>query len=286
MRRPYLRLTLVLASFSSILTLPAQKPISPADLKRLSVEELMNIQVTLVSRTSQPLIEAASAIQVITGDEIRRSGASNIPDALRLFPNLQVAQLNSSAWIIGARGFSTIFSNKLLVMIDGRTVYTPLFGGVIWDLQNVLMEDIDRIEVVSGPGGTLWGANAVNGVINIVTKKSSARQGAYVSASTGNCLRDNFEARYGGKIGTKTHFRVYGLHFDRRPTTLPDGNKNADAWRLSQGGFRMDIDASSKDVITIQGDFYGGKRKTAVEHSPMNGQNILGRWVRAERKLR
>lgn len=257
----------------------SQVTISPADLKKLSVEELMNIRVTLVSRTPQRLSDAASAIQVITGNEIKRSGALSIPDALRLFPNIQVAQLNSSAWIIGTRGFNTIFANKLLVMIDGRSVYTPLFGGVIWDLQHVMIEDIDRIEVVSGPGGTLWGANAVNGVINIVTKKSSDTQGAFVAASVGNFLRDNFEARYGGKIGNKTHFRVYGMHMDRQPTTQPDGNKSPDAWRLSQGGFRMDIEASAKDEVTIQGDFYGGTRKTAPEHSPMNGQNIIGRWT-------
>jgi iron complex outermembrane recepter protein len=123
------------------------------------------------------LTEVASAIQVLTADDIRRSGATNLPDALRLIPNVQVAQLNSSAWIVGVRGFNTLFSNKLLVMIDGRTIYTPLFGGVIWDLQHVLLEDVERIEVVSGPGGTLWRANAVNGVINVVTRKSSNTQG-------------------------------------------------------------------------------------------------------------
>jgi iron complex outermembrane receptor protein len=278
MNRPYLAIVLGLL-LGSFFSASAQKTISPAELKKLSVEELMNIRVTLVSRTPQNLQEAASAIQVITGDEIRRSGASSIPDALRLFPHIQVAQLNSGAWIIGTRGFNTIFSNKLLVMIDGRTVYTPLFGGVIWDIQDIVLEDIDRIEVVSGPGGTLWGANAVNGVINIVTKKSSQTQGAYVSGSVGNFLRDNFEARYGGKIGSKTHFRIYGMHLDRHPTTKPDGNKSTDAWQLSQGGFRMDIDATSKDEFTIQGDFYGGMRKTVPEHSPMNGQNILGRWT-------
>ena len=263
----------------SSLTSVAQKQISPAELKKLSVEELMNVRVTLVSRTPQHLRNAASAVQVITGDEIKRSGAASIPDALRLFPHIQVAQLNSSAWIIGTRGFNTIFANKLLVMIDGRSVYTPLFGGVIWDLQHLLLEDVERIEVVSGPGGTLWGANAVNGVINIVTKKSSDTQGAYVSAGVGNFLRDNFEARYGGRIGNKTHFRVYGMHIDRRPTTMPDGNKSTDAWMQSQGGFRMDIAASSKDDLTFQGDFYDGTRKTSPQHSPMNGQNILGRWT-------
>lgn len=279
MYRPYLSFILLVFFISDPFNSIAQKTITPAELKKLSVEELMNVKVTLVSRSPQRLRDAASAIQVITGDEIRRSGATNIPDALRLFAHVQVAQLNSGAWIISTRGFNTIFSNKLLVMIDGRTVYTPLFGGVIWDLQNVLLDDVDRIEVVSGPGGTLWGANAVNGVINIVTKKSSQTQGTYVSASAGNFLRDNFEARYGGKIGSKTHFRVYGMHFDRQPTTKPDGNKNTDAWQLSQGGFRMDIDATSKDEVTVQGDFYGGTRKTAPAHSPMNGQNILGRWT-------
>ena len=280
MNRPYLT-SIFLISLFIFFTYPAsgQKGLSVAELKKLSVEELMNIRITLVSRTPQQIREAASAIQVITGDEIKRSGASGIPDALRLFSNIQVAQLNSSAWIIGTRGFNTIFANKLLVMIDGRTVYTPLFGGVIWDLQNVLIEDIDRIEVVSGPGGTLWGANAVNGVINIVTKKSSDTKGGYASASVGNFLRDNFEARYGGRINEKTHFRVYGMHFNRRPTTKPDGNKSTDEWRLSQAGFRMDIDASAKDGFTIQGDFYSGTRKTAPEHSPMNGQNILARWT-------
>ena len=156
--------------------------LSPDELKKLSLEELMNIKVTSVSRRSEKLTEVASAIQVITREDILRSGATSLPEALRLAPNLQVAQLNSSAWIISARGFNAIFSNKLLVMIDGRTVYSPLFAGVLWDVQNVLLEDVERIEVVSGPGGTLWGANAVNGVINIITKSASETQGLYLSA--------------------------------------------------------------------------------------------------------
>lgn len=159
-------------------------------LKALSIEELMNIEVTSVSKGPQRLSEVASAIQVITHDDILRSGATNIPEALRLSPNLQVAQLNSNAWIISARGFNTVFANKLLVLIDGRTVYTPLFGGVLWELQNVLLEDVDRIEVISGPGGTLWGANAVNGVINIITRKAQDTQGLYVSASGGKFFKD------------------------------------------------------------------------------------------------
>ncbi|MGI8635199.1 MAG: TonB-dependent receptor plug domain-containing protein, partial [Segetibacter sp.] len=159
--------------------------ITASELKKLSVEELMNLEVTLVSRTPQKLTEAASAVQVITGEDIRKSGATNIPEALRLVSNLQVAQPNANAWIISSRGFNTIFANKLLVMIAGRTVYTPLFGGVLWELQNALLEDVDRIEAVSGPGGTLWGVNAVNGVINIITKNSKETRGLYVSALGG-----------------------------------------------------------------------------------------------------
>lgn len=257
-----------------------QKELSADELKMLSVEDLMNIKVTLSSRTPQPLTETPSAIQVLSGDDIRRSGATNLPEALRLIPNVQVAQLNANAWIIGVRGFNTLFANKLLVMIDGRTVYTPLFGGVIWELQNVLLEDIDRIEVVSGPGGTLWGANAVNGVINIVTKKTNNTQGTYLSATVGNFLRDQFEVRHGGKIGKNTSFKIYGMHFDRKPTFLKNDVKNTDAWSNSQAGFRMDFDASDKDAISVHGDFYRGTRKTTPEHSGLNGQNLFGSWAR------
>jgi iron complex outermembrane receptor protein len=258
----------------------AQESLSAAELKKLSVEELMNLRVTLVSRTPQHLNEVASAIQVLSGDDIRRSGATNLPDALRLIPNIQVAQLNSNAWIVGVRGFNTLFANKLLVMIDGRTIYTPLFGGVIWDLQHVLLEDIDRIEVISGPGGTLWGANAVNGVINIVTKRSNNTQGTYVSGLAGNFLADQFEVRHGGKLGKNSFFRVYGMHMDRKPTFMRDETKNTDAWGVTQAGFRIDLDPNDRDAFTIQGDIYRGNRKTTPEHSSLNGQNLSGTWTR------
>jgi len=257
----------------------AQETLSPAELKKLSVEELMNLEVTLVSRTPQRLAEAASAIQVITQEDIRRSGATSLPEALRLASNMQVAQYHSSAWIISARGFNTIFANKLLVMIDGRTVYTPLFGGVIWELQNLMLEDVDRIEIISGPGGTLWGANAVNGVINIITRSAAATQGAYLSVAGGNFLKHAFEARYGGRLGKDAHYRVYGMHFSRKPTYLPDGNKNKDDWKLSQAGFRIDWNAGLKDSLTFQGDLYGGERNTGAGYSDMNGQNFLSRWT-------
>ncbi|HEU4634128.1 MAG TPA: TonB-dependent receptor [Flavisolibacter sp.] len=256
----------------------AQQKLAPAQLKKLSVEELMNIEVTLASRTPQKLTESASAIQVLTGEDIRRSGATNIPEALRLVPNVQVAQITASAWIISTRGFNTIFANKLLVMIDGRTVYTPLFGGVIWEQQNVVLEDVDRIEVVSGPGGTLWGANAVNGVINIVTKGARHTQGLYAMASAGTFIKDMAELRYGGKISEKLFYRVYGQHFDRKETTLPNGTDNTDAWLLTRGGFRLDWDPGVSDAVTLQGNIYDGKRKTTGGNSPLNGQNILGRW--------
>lgn len=256
-----------------------QPELSPTELKKLSVKELMDIDVTLASRTPQKLTESASAIQVLTGEDIRRSGATNIPEALRLIPNLQAAQLLSDAWIISSRGFNTTFANKLLVMIDGRTVYTPLFGGVIWDQQNVLLEDVDRIEVVSGPGGTLWGANAVNGVINIITKSAKDTKGLYASVSAGSFLKDNAAIRYGGKIGEKLSYRVYGQHFNYGPTIQPNGKDTTDAWGVTQGGFRMDWEASAANNYTLQSDIYGGKRKTSGGNSTLNGQNILGRWT-------
>lgn len=262
-------------------TIAQDEKVSPAELKKLSVEELMNIEVTLVSRTPQKLTEAASAIQVITANDIRRSGATNIPEALRLVSNLQVAQLNANAWIISSRGFNTIFANKLLVMIDGRTVYTPLFGGVLWELQNVLLEDVDRIEVVSGPGGTLWGANAVNGVINIVTKSAKETQGLYASVLGGTFVKDEAALRYGNKIGKKISYKVYGQHYDRNSALLPDGSNNTDAWRLTQTGFRMDWSGSKTNEYTIQGDYYGGTKKTTGGNSDFNGENILGRWSRS-----
>ncbi|HEX8315019.1 MAG TPA: TonB-dependent receptor plug domain-containing protein [Flavisolibacter sp.] len=258
----------------------AQVVLSPRDLKKLSVEELMNIEVTLVSRTPEKLTEAASAIQVITAEDIRRSGATHVAEALRLSPNLQVSQFSSSVWIISARGFNNVFSNKLLVMIDGRTIYTPLYGGVLWEQQNVLLEDVERIEVVSGPGGTLWGANAVNGIINIVTKNAKGSQGLYASVGGGTFLRDMAAVRYGGKMGEKAHFKVYGQHFDRSNTELSNGTKNKDAWRMTHGGFRVDWDASEKTALTLQGEYYGGSRESAVGNSPLNGQNVLARWSR------
>jgi len=252
---------------------------SPSALKKLSLEELMHIEVTSVSRSPERLFDAASAVQVITGDDVRRSGATSIPEALRLAPNLDVAQVNSHDWAISARGFNNTIANKLLVMIDGRTVYTRLYAGVFWDVQNVLLEDLDRIEVVSGPGGTLWGANAVNGVINIITKSAKDTQGTYLSGAGGSLLQDFGAARYGGSIGTNLYYRVYGQRFDRNSTVFPSGQDAADSSEMTQGGFRLDWYPSDGNTLTLQGDAYGGNEQGQPSDTTLNGQNVLGRWT-------
>jgi iron complex outermembrane receptor protein len=258
--------------------------ISPVlKLKKMSIEELMNVEVTSVSKRPEKLIEAASAIQVITQEDIRSSGATNVPEALRLAPNLEVAQVNSSQWAISARGFNNVLANKLLVMIDGRVVYTPMYAGVFWDVQTLMLEDVDRIEVISGPGGTLWGANAVNGVINIITKKSKDTQGALVTAAAGaNQLESLGSLRYGGKLAENISYRVYGTAFKRDNTRfLKDSLSSRDSWTMGQGGFRLDWEATKRDAVALISNFYdgrpnpdGGNAKPVITM----GGNMLGRW--------
>ena len=252
-----------------------------AALKNLSIEQLMDIEVTSVAKEPQPYRQAPAAIDVITGDEIRRSGASSIPEALRLADNLDVAQKNSQGWAISARGFNTDLGNKLLVLIDGRTVYTPLYSGVFWDVQDYLLEDIDQIEVISGPGGTLWGANAVNGVINITTKSAKDTQGLYVESGGGSELRDFIGARYGGTLASNVYYRVYGKYFDRSSEVYSNGNSASDSWRMGQGGFRIDSEASPQNPLTLQGDFYLGDENldAAGGDTRTGGGNVLGRWT-------
>jgi iron complex outermembrane receptor protein len=252
---------------------------SASALKKLSLEELMDIEVTSVSRSPEKLFDAASAVQVITGEDVRHSGATSLAEALRLASNLDVAQVNSHDWAISARGFNNTVANKLLVMIDGRTVYTPLYAGVFWDVQNVLLEDLDRIEVVSGPGGTLWGENAVNGVINIITKNAKDTQGTYLSGAGGSLLQDFGAARYGGSVGTNLFYRVYGQRFDRNSTVFPNGQDAADRSDMSQGGFRMDWYPSDANTLTLQGDAYGGNEQDQPADTAVDGQNVLGRWT-------
>ena len=247
-------------------------------LKKLAFEELFNLEITTVSKRPERLVDAASAVQVITAEEIRRSGATSLPEALRLAPNLHVAQVDSSRWAISARGFNSTTANKLLVLIDGRSVYTPLFSGVFWDVQNVMLEDVDRIEVISGPGATLWGANAVNGVINVITKSARDTQGALLSGGGGSHLRGFGNARYGGKLGRDSYFRVYGMGFDRDDTKLPSGRDADSSWFMGQGGFRADWLPANGAVGSLQGNFYGGEiGQTAPGDVTVDGQNLVGR---------
>ena len=255
--------------------------------KKMSLEELMDQEVTSVAKQPEPYREAPAAIQVVTSDDIHRSGASSLPEALRLANNLDVAQQSSSQWDISARGFNPSgFSDKMLVLMDGRTLYTPLLAGVIWNMQDYLLEDIDRIEVISGPGGTLWGANAVNGVINIMSKSAKDTQGLYVEGGGGSWLQDFGAVRYGGTLTTNVYYRVYGKYFDRGPEVYADGNSAIDSWNRGQGGFRIDTDFASQNQFTLQGDIFGGDNNSTPggEGTPnaegtSGGGNILGRWT-------
>ncbi len=240
----------------------------------------MDVEVTSVSRHPEKLLQSASAIQVITREDIRRSGATSIPEALRLADNLEVAQKNAHDWAISARGFNTALANKLLVLVDGRSVYTPLFSGVFWDVQDYLLADVDRIEVISGPGATLWGANAVNGVINIITRKAADTQGVYVEGGGGNELQEFGAARYGGTVGDATQFRVYGKYFDRGDESIADGSAAGDSWHQTQGGFRMDSTLSSQDDLNVHGDFYEGREnETGIDTARTGGGNLVGQWT-------
>ena len=248
-------------------------------LKHMSLEELMDIEVTSVSKRPEKLQDAASAIQVITGEDIRRSGASSLPEALRLADNLDVAQQNSHDWAISARGFNANLANKLLVLIDGRAVYTPLYGGVLWNVQDYMLEDIDRIEVISGPGGTLWGANAVNGVINIISKSAKNTQGGYLEAGSGSGLKGFSSVRYGGTLASGIYYRIYAKYFDRDSEVFSDGSAATNSWRMSRGGFRIDSEAFPQNTLTLQGDIYNGTENLgAVDDGKLSGGNILGRW--------
>jgi iron complex outermembrane recepter protein len=229
---------------------------SGADLTMLNIEDLMNVKVTSVSKREQKLSRTAAAIFVITQEDIRRSSATNIPDLLRMVPGMDVGEINGSTWAISARGFNAQFSNKLLVLIDGRIVYAPYFAGVYWDTLDLPLEDIDRIEVIRGPGGTIWGANAVNGVISIFTKKASETPGGMLEAGGGNIDAGFGTAQYGGKAGTATHYRIFTKYFNQNQMSNLSGQNGDDGWHMLRGGFRADSTLSSKDTLTVEGDLY------------------------------
>ena len=236
--------------------------------------------------------QVAAAIFVITQQDIGRSGATNIPDLLRMVPGLDVAQINSNTWAISARGFNLQFENKLLVLIDGRAVYTPNFGGVYWDTQDVPLEDIDRIEVIRGPGGTVWGENAVNGVINVITKKAADTQGGLLTGGGGTLEQGFGTMQYGGKIKGDTSYRIFTKY--ENEDHLPDlnGQNAQDGWHLLHGGFRSDTNWSKHDSLTIQGDLYEGSEGATIVHSiisppenvevqrlaNLSGGNVVARW--------
>lgn len=250
--------------------------------------------VVTAAKREQPLSEVPAAVHVITQEDIRRSGAASIPELLRLVPGIEVARINANMWAITARGFNARFANKLLVLLDGRVVYDPEFAGVFWDVQDTLLEDIDRIEVIRGPGGTLWGANAVNGVINIITKRAEATQGTLLSARAGSEERFSGSVRRGGRLGETGHWRVYAKYFDRDEGEGAAGSEAADDWRQWRTGFRLDGKGGKRDDLTLQGDLYGGKsgagvslstltspfRKTFTTDDEVSGANLLGKWKR------
>ena len=250
------------------------------DYKRLSLSELMDLEVVSVSRRPEKLSAAASAIQVITSDDIRRSGATSLPEALRLASNLNVAQKGSQGWAISARGFNTELGNKMLVMIDGRTVYSPLFSGVFWDVQDYLLADVDRIEVVSGPGATLWGSNAVNGVINILTKSAADTTGLYAETAVGDELQNMSSLRYGMKLSPNVNLRFYGKFVERDGGVFADGSDAPTDWESRRGGFRLDATPNPQNTLTFQGDIYDNN-EGAVSREPtfVDGGNLLGRWT-------
>jgi iron complex outermembrane receptor protein len=272
---------------------PATK-ISAEQLADLSLEELLNVQVTSVSKRRERVGKAASAIFVISREDLRRSGVTSIPEALRMVPGMHVAKIDSGTWAISTRGFNDQFANKLLVLIDGRSVYTPLFAGVYWDVQDVVLEDVERIEVVRGPGATLWGANAVNGVINIITRSARDTQGGLVSGVTGREERAIGVVRHGSQVGKNGYLRVHAKAFERDSgAAFPPGGAN-DKWHVNRGGFRFDRYPSDAESLMVQGEIYDGTahhtlslplfaapfRRTFADPEELGGGHLLGRWTR------
>ncbi|MEQ1779175.1 MAG: TonB-dependent receptor [Nitrosomonas sp.] len=262
-------------------------------LLNLSIEELMNVKVTTESRRPQKLAEIPSAVFVITQDDIRRSGATNIPDALRMAPGVQVERVGTDKWAVSIRGFNGVYDNKLQVLMDGRSVYSPIFSGVLWEQQDTLMEDIERIEVIRGPAAVSWGSNAVNGVINIITKKAADTQGTLLTAGGGSFEHAFVGGRYGGKINEETPFRIYAKGFSRNHTQSLSGENANDQWHSARGGFRFDHNRGI-DQFTVQGDFFSNFNGSTLDKSALSlssnstdamrgrneGGNIRFRWDR------
>lgn len=269
----------------------------PAEaLKRLSLEELAGLEVISVEKRAGTWWTSAAAVSVLTGEDVVRSGAPSLADSLRYVPGLTVGAVDANNWAIGSRGFADVFANKLLVMIDGRSVYTPLFSGVYWQYQDVLAEDLDRIEVVRGPGGALWGANAVNGVINILTKPAEQTQGFLASIGGGNLETAVASVRYGARLSETAAGRVYGKLTSRENFERADGAPSHDRWNGAQAGVRIDWVPTSESRFTLQSDVFGnsadqpfyqatlvppGYGSVVEDRVDASGANVLGRWTRA-----
>ncbi|MBK1716604.1 TonB-dependent receptor plug domain-containing protein [Thiocystis violacea] len=259
-----------------------------ASLKGLDVQELLEVPVTSASRRPQRYADAAAALFVISREDIRRSGATSFPELLRMVPGVQVAQVDANKWAISARGFNSRYSSKLLVRMDGRTLYSPLYSGVYWDVQDALLDDIERIEVIRGPGATLWGANAVNGIINIISRSAHQTQGGLLALDVGKEEGLAGAIRHGGAMGEDGAVRLYAKGFERDASRTVTGEDAADDWRDGRVGFRSDLDLSESDSLTFQGDYYNANagatitrgRVASETESDTSGGNLLARWTR------
>ena len=266
----------------------------PTDFAELSLEELLSTKMTLVTRKAETLSRAPAAISVLTQEEIRRSGVTTLAEVLRMVPGFHVGHIDGHTWTVSSRGFGGQFANKLLVLIDGRSVYTPLFSGVYWEVQDVPLEEVERIEVIRGPGATLWGTNAVNGIINIVTQKAQDTQGTRSTAGGGSEERGFTSLRHGGKLGEGAYYRIYGK-FSRRDALVSSAGEEAeDEWDLGSGGFRLDWDLTDRDVLALHGHLFRGNLfqeltlttrnppfvASLVDQVEASGGHVMGRWER------
>ena len=297
MRRMTTTTRALLAAFLLAAAAPAAAGGAPdQQLKRLTLEELGEIVITSVSKEPEQIWKTPAAIYVLTHDDVVRSGATSVPDMLRLVPGVEVARIDSSRnWVVGIRGFGDQYSRAMLVLIDGRSIYTPLFAGVHWSLYDLVLDDIERIEIIRGPGGTIWGANAVNGVINIITRSAADTHGTLATAITGNIEQFTGGVRFGAALGPTASYRVYAKAFKRGPEWHSDG-RDFDRWHMGRGGFRIDW-TRERDTVTVHGDAYAGSigesvlvasfapaGRTLVDApAKVSGQNIVAHW---ERKLR
>lgn len=274
-----------------ISSLVASIAYAESDLAEMSLEDLMNTEVTSVSKKAQNKTDTAASITVISSEDLRRGGFTSVPEALRMVPGLQVAQIDANRWAISARGFNQEFANKLLVLIDGRSVYTPLFGGVYWDIQDYPIEDIERIEVIRGPGGTIWGANAVNGVINVITKHSTDTQGVLLSGHGGS-QEYGATGRYGMKLGENTSLRVFGRGSLVEDYDVDQRHDAQDEWNQVRAGFRIDSTPSDKDTVTVSADYYNVNEDRGTftgtsfvrRNAEASGGNVVFNWNRVLRK--